>query len=72
MRIYNENYKIGKQSEGVWRSDHSVVCYREKRSEKIIVVIVIEESKDLATMSKEELRSSLETNEERMEERNID
>lgn len=36
------------------------------------IVMEIEESKDLATMSKEELQSSLEAHEQMMEERNND
>lgn len=36
------------------------------------VVVAIEESKDLVTMSKEKLQSPIEAHEQRMEERNVD
>ncbi|XP_050878162.1 uncharacterized protein LOC127081981 [Lathyrus oleraceus] len=47
-----------------------ILCFLTLRFDH--VVMAIEESKDLATMSKEELQSSLEAHEQRMEERNND
>lgn len=76
QQFYNENHLVDESSNGMRRNCYRIVCCRENLTflnTKISnVVVAIEESKNLPTISKEELQIAIEAYEKMMEEINND